>query len=136
MYLFITTFKGFSQCCPVTGWEIGKQIEEAVGDRAEYGKGLLQFISQKLTIEFGKGFTVRNLQTMRQFYLVFQNTHTLCAELSWSHYRLLIRIDNDERRIFYLNECKEAAWSVRRLERQREFENGSPQKNRHRSTGF
>ena len=99
-------------------WEIGHQIEQAVGDRAEYGKGLLQFVSKKLSIEFGKGFTVRNLQTMRQFYQVFPNTHTLCAELSWSHYRLLIRIDNAPRREFYLNECKETNWSVRQLERQ------------------
>ena len=68
-------------------WEIGRQIEQAVGDRAEYGKGLLQYISKELSVEFGKGFTVRNLQTMRQFYQVFPNTHTVCAELSWSHYR-------------------------------------------------
>ena len=80
-------------------WEVGRQIEQAVGDRAEYGKGLLQYISQKLSAEFGKGFTVRNLQTMRQFYETFPNTHTLCAELSWSHYRLLIRINNDPRRV-------------------------------------
>ena len=99
-------------------WEIGRQIEQAVGNRAEYGKSLLQFISEELSAEFGKGFTVRNLQTMRQFYQTFPNTHTLCAELSWSHYRLLIRIDNEERRIFYLNECKETNWSVRQLERQ------------------
>jgi len=69
-------------------WDIGRQIEQAVGDRAEYGKGLLQDISRKLSVEFGKGFTVRNLQAMRQFFNVFPNTHTLCAELSWSHYRL------------------------------------------------
>ena len=86
-------------------WEIGKQIEQAVGNRAEYGKNLLQFISEKLSLEFGKGFTVRNLQAMRQFYHTFPNTHTLCAELSWSHYRLLMKIDNLERCNFYLNEC-------------------------------
>ena len=99
-------------------WEIGQQIEQAVGGRAEYGKGLLQYISQKLTIEFGKGFTVRNLQTMRQFYMAFSNTHTLCAELSWSHYRLLNRIDDETKREFYGRECIEANWSVRQLERQ------------------
>ena len=99
-------------------WEVGRQIEQAVGDRAEYGKGLLQYISQKLSTEFGKGFTVRNLQTMRQFYETFPNTHTLCAELSWSHYRLLIRVDNQPRREFYLKECVESNWSVRQLERQ------------------
>jgi predicted nuclease of restriction endonuclease-like (RecB) superfamily len=99
-------------------WEIGRQIEQAVGNRAEYGKGLLQYISQKLSAEFGKGFTIRNLQTMRQFYMVFPNTHTLCAQLSWSHYRLLIRIDNEPRREFYLKESVESNWSVRQLERQ------------------
>jgi len=99
-------------------WEIGRQIEQAVGNRAEYGKGLLQYISSKLSVEFGKGFTVRNLQTMRQFFNAFQNTHTLCAQLSWSHYRLLIRIDDASMREFYLTECAECNWSVRQLERQ------------------
>ena len=73
-------------------WEVGRQIEQAVGDRAEYGKGLLQDISQKLSVEFGKGFTVRNLQAMRQFYTVFPNTHALRAELSWTHFRLLMKV--------------------------------------------
>ena len=99
-------------------WEIGRQIEQAVGDRAEYGKGLLQYISKELSIEFGKGFTVRNLQAMRQFYEVFPNTHALRAELSWTHYRLLMRIDNESRRKFYLKECAENNWSSRQLERQ------------------
>ncbi|MDR3280013.1 MAG: PDDEXK nuclease domain-containing protein [Synergistaceae bacterium] len=99
-------------------WEIGRQIESAVGDRAEYGKGLLQYLSNGLTAEFGKGFTVRNLRAMRQFYLTFQIRHTLCAELSWSHYRLIMRVDNLDRREFYLRECVECGWSVRQLERQ------------------
>jgi hypothetical protein len=94
-------------------WEIGRQIEEAVGGRAEYGKGLLRYLSEQLTKEFGKGFTERNLQAMRQFYRAFQIPHTLCAELSWSHYRLLMKIDNEARREFYARECVEAAWSVR-----------------------
>ena len=99
-------------------WGIGQQIEHAVGDRAEYGSGLLQYVSQRLTAEFGKGFTVRNLQLMRQFYNLFSIPHTLCSQLSWSHYRLLIRIDNDDRRAFYKRECVECNWSVRQLERQ------------------
>jgi len=101
-----------------TYWEIGKQIEVSIGSRSEYGKGLLRFLSENLTREFGKGFTIRNLQTMRQFYLTIPNAHTLCAELSWSHYRRLIRIDNEERRAFYLKECAEQNWSIRQLERQ------------------
>jgi predicted nuclease of restriction endonuclease-like (RecB) superfamily len=99
-------------------WEIGRQIEEAVGERAEYGKGLLKYLSKELTDEFGKGFTERNLQAMRQFYRIFRIPHTLCAELSWSHYRLLMKIEDESRREFYMRECVEATWSVRQLERQ------------------
>ena len=70
-------------------WNIGKQIYEACGEseRAEYGKQLLQYLADKLTEEFGKGFTVRNLQMMRQFYLTFPNANALRSELSWTHYR-------------------------------------------------
>lgn len=101
-------------------WEIGKEIVAAQGEneRAEYGKGLIEYLSRALTEEFGKGFTITNLKYMRQFYLTFQNRHTLCDQLSWSHYRLLVKIDNDERREFYLKECAESNWSVRQLERQ------------------
>ena len=96
-------------------WEIGRQIEQAVGDRAEYGKGLLQYISQKLSIEFGKGFDESSLRRMRQFFQVFPIRATLRQELSWSHYRLLIKIDNEPRREFYLKECVESNWSSRQL---------------------
>jgi hypothetical protein len=77
-----------------------KIMEAQKGQRSEYRTGLLQFISRGLSTEFGKGFTVRNLQAMRQFYAVFPNTHALRAELSWTHYRLLMRIDNEPRREF------------------------------------
>ena len=99
-------------------WGIGKQIAEAQGERAEYGKQLLKYLSEQLTAEFGTGFDVRNLQNMRQFYLAFPNTNTLCSQLSWSHYRLLMRIEDESRRDFYLSECAESNWSVRQLERQ------------------
>jgi predicted GNAT superfamily acetyltransferase len=65
--------------------DIGRQITEAVGERAEYGRNLLSFLSERLTAEFGKGFTVRNLQQMRQFYAIFPKAHALRAELSWTH---------------------------------------------------
>ena len=68
-------------------WEIGRKIAEAVGNRAEYGKRLLHFLSGQLTTEFGKGFTPRNLWHMRQFYEAFPNMHALRAQLSWTHYR-------------------------------------------------
>jgi len=99
-------------------WEIGRQISEAVGDRAEYGKQLLQFLSERLTAEFGKGFTVRNLRNMRQFYQTFPIRHALRAELTWTQYRLLMSVDEPSRRDFYLNECAESGWTSRQLERQ------------------
>lgn len=101
-------------------WEIGEQIFLACdeNDRAEYGKGLIKYLSQELTKEFGKGFTAANLRNMRQFYMTYPKRYTLCSELSWSHYRLLMRIDNKERRDYYHEECIKANWSVRQLERQ------------------
>ncbi len=99
-------------------WEIGRQIDNAVSERSEYGKGLLKILAKQLTTEFGKGFTERNLQAMRQFYRTYKIPHTLCAELTWSHYRLLMKIENETRRDFYTKECVDAAWSVRQLERQ------------------
>jgi len=100
-------------------WEIGRQIMEAQeGQRAEYGTGLIKYLAERLTKEFGKGFTQTNLKYMRQFYATFPIGHTLCDQLSWSHYRLLMRVDNETRREFYLKECAECNWSVRQLERQ------------------
>ena len=101
-------------------WEIGEQIYIACGEneRAEYGKGLLKYLSEKLTAEFGTGFAVRNLQMMRKFYLMYQNANTLCSQLSWSHYRILMRISDDNRRAWYTEECAKSGWSVRQLERQ------------------
>lgn len=101
-------------------WEIGEQIYLACGenDRAEYGAGLLKYLSEQLTAEFGKGYTVRNLQMMRKFYLMYQNTNTLCSQLSWSHYRVLMRISDEKRREWYTDECAKSCWSVRQLERQ------------------
>lgn len=101
-------------------WEIGEQIHLACGenDRAEYGAGLLKYLSEQLTAEFGKGFTVANLKNMRQFYRAYPNRYTLCSELSWSHYRVLMRISDEKRRSWYTDECAKSGWSVRQLERQ------------------
>ncbi|MBQ5563672.1 MAG: DUF1016 family protein, partial [Clostridia bacterium] len=101
-------------------WEIGEQIYKACGenDRAEYGKNLLKFLSDKLTAEFGKGYSVQGLRNMRQFYCTFPIRSTLCSELSWSHYRVLMRISDKIAREFYTDECAKSAWSVRQLERQ------------------
>lgn len=81
----------------ITYWEIGEQIYKACGenDRAEYGKKLLQYLSEQLTAEFGKGFSVQGLRNMRQFYCTFPNRSTLWSDLSWSHYRLLMRVADE-----------------------------------------
>ena len=94
-------------------WNIGKQIYEACGEdeRAEYGKQLVQYLSDKLTVEFGKGFTERNLQLMRQFYLAFPNANALRSELSWTHYRSLMRVNDMDARAFYLDEAVKSGWS-------------------------
>lgn len=101
-------------------WEIGEQIYKACGenDRAGYGKKLLQYLSEQLTAEFGKGFSVQGLRNMRQFYCTFPIRSTLWSELSWSHYRILMRIADETERTFYTEECAKSAWSVRQLERQ------------------
>lgn len=101
-------------------WNIGQLLFKACGEneRAAYGKQLLQYISAKLTSEFGNGFSVTNLKYMRQFYLAFPIRHTVCDELSWSHYRHLMRVTDTNAREFYLNEAIRANWSVRQLERQ------------------
>jgi predicted nuclease of restriction endonuclease-like (RecB) superfamily len=105
----------------ITYWEIGKRIieEEQNGEnRAEYGKALIKTLSEKLTQEFGKGFTETNLRYMRQFFKLFPIRHALRDKLSWTHYRLLIRIEDDAERNFYMNESIDCSWSTRQLERQ------------------
>ena len=101
-------------------WNIGKAIYEVCGesDRAAYGRQILHYISGKLATEFGKGFDESNLRKMRQFYMCFQKRDTLCPELSWSHYRLLMKVHNEEERGFYMQEAVKSCWSVRQLERQ------------------
>ena len=101
-------------------WNIGKAIYEVCGenDRAAYGKQVLKYISERLTEEFGKGFNTRNLRYMRQFYVTFPNVNALRSELSWTHYRSLMKVNDAKARAFYLEECVKAGWSSRQLERQ------------------
>lgn len=141
-----------------TYWFMGRRVveyEQKGKERAEYGEALLKKISTDLTPRFGKGFTERNLDYMRQFYLIYPEiSHTVCAKLpedrateksytvsaelipilqgvsgisealmqkfplSWSHYRLLMRIDEPFKREFYETECIRGNWSVRQLDRQ------------------
>ncbi len=98
--------------------EIGEKIFQATGDRAEYGASLISYLAERLTAEFGQGFTAANLRNMRQFYILFPIRDALRSELSWSHYRILMRVMSENARNFYLEECAESGWSTRQLERQ------------------
>ena len=135
-------------------WQIGRLIvenEQKGEERAEYGKAVLQGVSNRLTSDFGKGYTVRNLRYMRQFFLTFSKRNVLSAEspdfqkgnaprsisiqkhglpgaekidasirseLSWTHYRLLLRVENNKARQWYMNEAADQNWSTRQLDRQ------------------
>ena len=101
-------------------WSIGRIIVESQegNDLAEYKKYLIRDLSKKLTKEYGRGFDESNLRRMRKFYSIFKIRDTLCPELSWSHYRILLKIDRDDIRKFYLQECINSRWSVRELTRQ------------------
>ncbi len=102
-------------------WQIGRAIvenEQNGQKRGAYGKGVLKNLSERLTAEFGKGFDVRNLRNMRQFYLVFQNRNALRTELTWTHYRSLLRVEDPHAREWYIEEAVKNHWSSRQLERQ------------------
>ncbi len=102
-------------------WSIGKTIieEEQKGqERAEYGKELIKQLAKNLTKKHGRGFDKTNLWHMRNFYQLFPKIDAVSRELSWTHYRLLIRVKDDKARAFYLQETVESNWSTRSLERQ------------------
>lgn len=104
-------------------WLVGKRIvdqEQHGQDRAVYGEALLKELSKALSSEFGKGFSYANLRNFRQFYLTYrndENCYTLCSKLTWSHNRLIMRVENELARSYYLTEAAEQGWSVRTLER-------------------
>ena len=102
-------------------WNIGKRIIEEFQngeDRASYGKEIIKNLSKDLQPEFGSGYSVRQLELMRQFYKTFPNTNALHSQLNWSQYKLLIRIENKEKREFYIAETTKNRWTGRELERQ------------------
>ncbi len=104
-------------------WNIGASIIEIQqGDeRASYGDAVLEKLSQRLNAEFGKGFSKRNLERMRKFYVCFPIATTMSSQLSWFHYLELIKIDEDPKRNFYIKETINSKWSVRELQRQRDL---------------
>ena len=102
-------------------WLIGQQIvvHEQHGEaRADYGKGLLKELAARLTIDFGKGFDESNLRYMRLFYRCFPIRDTLRPELTWSHYRRLISVEDEKARLWYMNEAADSVWSTRQMDRQ------------------
>ncbi len=104
-----------------TYWQIGKRIveeEQAGNSRAGYGESLIDMLSEKLTTDFGKGFSRRNVFYMRSLYIAFPIVHALRAQLSWTHYRLILQVENQDEREYYLNEAANEHWSTRQLERQ------------------
>ena len=102
-------------------WKIGKTINEEIlkKDRADYGKKLIKNLSEELSIRYGTGFNKRNLHSFIKLNVIFQDftiVHTLCAQLSWSHIRTLIYIENDIKREFYIQMSVHERWSVRTLQ--------------------
>ncbi|WP_172135449.1 YhcG family protein [Adlercreutzia sp. ZJ473] len=101
-------------------WEVGKSIVEAQGgeERSTYGRELVKELSARLTRDYGKGFDPTNLWHMRNFYLAFPILDALRPQLSWTHYRQLIKVKDANKRLWYMNECVDSNWSTRQLERQ------------------
>ena len=80
-------------------WEIGRIIveeEQSGKEKAEYGRSLIEELSERLTADYGRGFTTTNLWYMKQFYLTFTNLHALRGELTWTHYRLLLKVEEEK----------------------------------------
>jgi predicted nuclease of restriction endonuclease-like (RecB) superfamily len=102
-------------------WNIGKRIYEELQsgkDRADYGKHVIKTLSLDLEPVYGSGYSVRQLELMRQFYKIFSNTNALHSQLNWTQYKLLIRIEDNDKREFYIAESCKNIWSSRELERQ------------------
>jgi len=102
-------------------WQIGRVIleEEQKGqERANYGEFLIKSLANTLEPQFGSGFSKRQLELCRQFYRVFPIANALRSQLAWTHYRMLVRLENEDKREFYIAETLKNNWSARQLERQ------------------
>ena len=102
-------------------WAIGKRIfekEQQGKERADYGKFLIKNLSKEIEPIYGSGFGIRQLELSRQFYRTYPNANTLCAQLNWSQYKLLISIADPDKREYYQLEAVNECWSKRQLERQ------------------
>ena len=102
-------------------WNVGREIieEEQQGKKkAEYGKYIVKNLSERLSNDFGKGYDRTNLFNMRKFYMNFPIVDALRQQLSWTHYRMLMRVEKDNAREFYMDEAVKGNWSTRELGRQ------------------
>lgn len=115
------TYRAVNSFMLQTYWNIGRLIIEEEQDgkaRAIYGQKLIPTLSRQLTEDFGKGFNSRNLHYMCALYRNFPNLNAVRSELSWTHYRLLLKVQNEKARDFYILEAIENQWSTRQLDRQ------------------
>lgn len=118
-----SAYKAVSAAMIKTYWNIGKRIveqEQAGESRAEYGKRMISVLADELTKEFGLGFSSRNLQYYRKFYVLFSDEEIVNAcvhNLSWTHFRSLLRVPDENARVWYLNEAVNGNWSSRTLDR-------------------
>jgi len=116
-----TAFRAVNFAMVQAYWNIGRVIvegEQKGKARSDYGAYLLDELSKRLTAEFGKGFDRTNISKMRAFYLAYPIVDALRPQLTWTHYRLLLKVERPDVRQFYIDECIAANWSTRQLERQ------------------
>lgn len=116
-----TIYKAVNTGILEANWKIGRRIveeEQAGASRAEYGQRVINDLAEKLSVEFGRGFDARELRRYRQFYLLFPKWDALRPELTWIHYRTLIRVENERARLYYMNEAALQNWSTRALDSQ------------------
>lgn len=115
-----TAYRAVNFAMVTAYWEIGRLIteDELKWERAEYGKQVLKNLAERLSADFGKGFDESNLRYMRLFFKTFPICDTLRHELSWSHYRRLLSVDDEKARLWYMNEAADEVWSTRQLDRQ------------------
>lgn len=116
-------YNAASKAMVLTYWQVGRRIveqEQEGKERAEYGKALIETLSGELTREFGKSYSKRNLQYFRKFYLAFPDREIVNAcvhNLNWTHFRSLLRVSDEDARIWYLHEATSEGWSARTLDR-------------------
>ena len=116
-----TIYKAVNTGILEANWKIGRRIveeEQAGASRAEYGQRVINDLAEKLSVEFGRGFDARELRRYRQFYLLFPKWDALRPELTWTHYRTLIRVENERARLYHMNEAALQNWSTRALDSQ------------------